>query len=279
MNIDLILTNKDSILFSLQSITESLPISSSAHLLTFSTFFGGTNDVNYLREAFMHIIPLIAFACFCWRELLSAIKTKLRVLIKPKRLFYENSEDMVFFRCFVIAVMPTLLVGLVLIVFHCKLNCCLMIVGINSIIFGGLLAFVDYWKSSSQEAKITEKDALVIGLLQTIAFIPGVSRMGICITAARFCGINRINSLKFSCLVAIPVQLCAGGYHLFKHFLYTSASINTSIYTIVLLCFLSFFILFALSKYIRKRSFMIFGLYRIAIGIIISLIGCTALCS
>ena len=124
-----------------------------------------------------------------------------------------------------------------------------------------------FWNRRSLPNKIDLKDAFLIGLFQSIALIPGVSRSGIVISAGRFLGHSRYLSSKFSLILSIPVLIAAMALEMF--YLYT----NNNLYfkqVYLLGIFLSFIFAFLtitfFMKFIEKLSLRYFVIYRVILG-------------
>ena len=139
--------------------------------------------------------------------------------------------------------------------------------------FGFILFFADQRKTDrSISSDLNIKSVLLIGLFQILALIPGVSRAGITITAARFLNFKRIDSSKISFLLSIPALAGASFLGLREAF-EQSIEIN---YLLLIATFFSFIFSFFTIKYflkfINKISFNIFVVYRIILGLILFLI-------
>jgi len=117
---------------------------------------------------------------------------------------------------------------------------------------------------------ITIKDGIIIGLAQALALIPGSSRSGVTITAGLFTGLKRDAAARYSFLLSIPAIGLSGLYELFKerHELLNENFLSLTIATVVS-CITGFISIAFLINYLKKRSNMIFIVYRIALGIII----------
>ena len=140
-------------------------------------------------------------------------------------------------------------------------------------VFGILLYVSDKYKLSKKiNTDLNFKSAIFIGLFQIFSLIPGVSRSGISITAARFLNFKRFDAAKISFLLSIPTL---GAVSIFgiKN-LVTSEDINISIINLISIFFSYIFSLVTINyflKYIKKFSLNIFVLYRIVLGIILLL--------
>ena len=120
--------------------------------------------------------------------------------------------------------------------------------------------------------KITLKDAILIGIAQTMAFLPGTSRSGITITMGRFLGYNRKDIAKFSMLLSIPSILSAGIISAYT--LYKSGNISQIIlgYNAIIWSFLfSLIAIMFMMKWLQAKTFLPFVWYRIFVGILLLL--------
>jgi len=237
----------------IQGITEFLPISSSAHLLLASKYLNINND-NLTIDISLHLGSLLAVILFFKDEIISFISNK-SLLVK-----------------ILIGSVPTMIFGFLLIKFNLisylrDIN----IIAITTIFFGILLYFADKSKEKKTiEKNFSFKDSIYIGLLQIISLIPGVSRSGITITAARFLKFDRIESAKISFLLSIPTLMAASSYTFFKIFEQKNLEITTLNFLAIILSFLiSYLTLKIFVRLLKKFSLLFFVYYRILFGIFI----------
>ena len=235
----------------IQGITEFLPISSSSHLILVSEYLN-FKEQGLSVDVSLHIGSFIAVLTYFHKEILE--------FIKNKKLFFK----------ILISSIPVMLVGFILVETNLinKIRN-LQVISWTTIIFGVLLYISD---KCSLEKKIdksfTYKSALFIGLFQVLSLIPGVSRSGIAITAARFLKFKRYDAAKVSFLLSIPIL---GAVSLFglKN-LFTEENLNFTHFNLIS-TFLSFVFSYITIKYflifIKKFSLNIFIIYRILLGI------------
>ena len=236
-----------------QGITEFLPVSSSSHLIIISEF------INFQKQSLtidvsLHIGSFLAVLTFFYKDIVN---------------FIENVE--IFIKILISSV-PLMLVGYFLV----QTNLIneirnIKIIGWMTLIFGILLFVSDKFNlDKSIKNNFTFKTALIIGLFQIISLVPGVSRSGITITAARILNFNRYDSAKISFLLSIPA-LAAVSIFGIKEILSTN-DLNFSKLNLISI-FLSFiFSLLTIKfflKYIKKFSLGIFVFYRIILGLFI----------
>ena len=239
------------ILSLMQGITEFLPISSSSHLIIFSEYLE-FNNKNLEIDVSLHIGSFLAVIVFFRKDILN---------------FVQNRD--LFLKIF-IGSLPVMIVGYILVKFdfideirNIKL------IGWTTLIFGLLLYLSD--RSSARNkinSDFTFKSAILIGFLQILSLVPGVSRSGIAITGARSLNFNRYDSAKISFLLSIPT-LAAVSIFGFNNLL-KSQSFNFSLLMLISIIFsflFSFITIKYFLKYIKTFTLNIFVIYRIFLGL------------
>lgn len=237
----------------IQGITEFLPISSHSHLIIFERFLNFNNNNEVINLAF-HLGSLLSVLVFFFRELLALVQNR-NIIIN-----------------LIIGTIPVVIIGFI---FHyfglIKILSNPLIIGSTTILFAFLLFFADKKdQNNTIELNLNMKDSLIIGLYQTIALIPGVSRSGITITAARFLNYTRYDAAKFSFLLSIPTTGAACFLGVLDIIKIGSAELTLNAFV----AFLSSFI-FALITlkifmgFLQKFSFNVFVYYRVIFGIFI----------
>lgn len=242
----------------IQGFTEFLPISSSAHLYFLEDVFNWTNNgVIYALAA--HLGTLIAVVLYQKNNIYSLMKDS----------FLKNNTSYLVYIS--IASLPVILIGAIISIFFndiYKSN--LIIIGTSSIFGGILLDFSDKYKESHKIKKeLTFQMAIITGIFQIFALVPGMSRSGTVITALRLCSLNRNESIKFSLLSGIPILMVASLYS-FYELSNKDENISHIFFLISILSFFSalFSIRFIIS-WSKNFSFRIFSVYRIIFGILI----------
>ena len=241
------------ILSLLQGITEFIPVSSSSHLIIFSEFFDFENK-NLSIDVSLHIGSFIAVVTFFYKD--------IKNFVKNKDLFLK----------IFISSLPVMVVGYMLI----KTNLIdqlrnIELIGWTTLIFGILLFFSDKFKMKNNlEDNFSIKSAFIIGFFQILSLVPGVSRSGITITAARILKFNRFDSVKISFLLSIPTLAMISIYGFYN--IINSDNINVSKINLIAI-FLSFIFSFITIKYflsfIKTFNLNLFVYYRIILGILI----------
>jgi|TARA_A100001015_G_scaffold108213_1_gene120000 undecaprenyl-diphosphatase len=243
------------ILSAVQGISEFLPISSSAHLILVSNFYD-LKTGSLLIDISLHLGSLVAIIFYFRKDLLDLKKNK-----KLLQLIVLGSIPLIIFGY---ALYSTELIYLLR-------N--LKVIAWTTLIFGIILFFADQQKFDKNiSSNLNIKSIIFIGLFQILALIPGVSRAGITLTAARFLKFNRVDSTKISFLLSIPA-LTGASFLGLKNAINQPLEINYLIIVSIVLSFLfSYITVKFFLNYINKFSLNIFVIYRIFIAAILFLI-------
>ena len=237
----------------IQGITEFLPISSSSHLIIFSKYSGFENQ-SLSIDISLHIGSFLAVITYFYKDIINLIKNK-ELLFK----IFTASIPVMFFGFFLV---QTDLIE--------KLRN-IQVIAWTTLIFGILLYISDKCKLKKIiSTDLSYKSAIFIGLFQILSLLPGVSRSGISITAARFLNFKRFDSAKISFLLSIPTLGAVSVFGLKN--IFTSQDVNISILNFVSIFLSYIFSLITISyflKYIKKFSLDIFVIYRILLGLIL----------
>ena len=241
------------ILSIVQGITEFLPVSSSSHLIVISKYFNFSNQSLSL-DVSLHIGSFFAIVFYFKEEIFN---------------FFQNKE--LFLKVFISSI-PIMVAGYFLVKFNLIEQLRNMeVIGWTTIIFGILLYISDRFENTK---KISEgfgfKSALYIGFLQILALIPGVSRSGIAITAARTLKFERVESSKISFLLSIPTLAAVSIYGLQNILVSKNVSFSLiSLFAIFLSFITSYLTIKYFLKYVKKFNLNVFVGYRILLGAVI----------
>ncbi len=228
----------------LQAITEFLPISSSGHLALFSSYF---SEPNLFLFSVLHFASLVAVLIFTRKELFKMIKMDKK---------YSHWWFYVF-----IATIPAVLFGLI---FQNAIESTFFNVrflGFAFIFTGGLLLST---KIANPEKNLKLKNSFLIGLLQTFALFPGVSRSGMTISTGLLADVKKEEAVKFSFILFIPLVFGALILELGKF--YIDFALVISFFVCL---FMSLFSLKALQFIVKKDYFWMFSFYCFALGIFV----------
>ena len=248
-----------------QGLAELLPISSSAHLNLIPWIFNWTasEEFNAAFEAFdvaLHVGTLLAIAIFFFKDWLELLIGGFNQVVKKKKTFEGKM-----FWYIVAATIPGGIIGFLLDHFLEDALTKPLIIAIALIVMGIILYIVDEkCPSKTDYEHLTFKQTFIIGVSQSLAFIPGVSRSGVTMTVARLLGVDRESAAKYSFMLSAPIVAGAALYKL-KDFVFSFnffAGILTSfIVGIIVIKFLL--------EYLKKGSFKAFAIYRVILGAIV----------
>tara|TARA_B100001057_G_scaffold90445_1_gene86646 strand:- start:388 stop:1152 length:765 start_codon:yes stop_codon:yes gene_type:complete len=240
------------ILSAIQGISEFLPVSSSAHLILISTLYEFKTS-SLLIDISLHLGSLIAIIFFFKNELFD-IKNNKKLL---SLLIFGS--------------IPLIIFGYILYSTELIYNLRnIKVIAWATLIFGIVLFISDKSKFNKKiSTNLNFKSILFIGVFQVLSLVPGVSRAGITITAARILKFNRVDASKISFLLSIPALAGASVLSL-KDILNQSIDINYLILVAILSSFIfSFFTVKFFLIYINKFSMNVFVIYRILIALLL----------
>ncbi len=241
------------ILSLIQGVTEFLPISSSSHLILFSKFTNFQNQSLSL-DVSLHIGSFLAVITFFYKDLLE--------FIRNRDLFIK----------ILISSLPVMILGFLLVQTNLISELRnIKVIGWMTLLFGLLLYISDKFNMNKNiGADFTYRSAIIIGFFQMISLIPGVSRSGISITAARLLKFNRYDAAKISFLLSIPTLAAVSVFGINN--ILSSDNINISSLNLISI-FLSYvFSLITIKyflQYIKNFNLDIFIIYRVILGIVI----------
>ncbi len=243
------------ILSIVQGISEFLPVSSSAHLIVFSNIINFSNK-SLIFDVGLHLGSLLAILFYFRKELLN--------IRNDKKLF----------NLLLIGSIPLILFGYIFYstgIINSFRN--LKIIAWTTLIFGLLMYFADTFNIKKKiEKDLTIKNILIIGVMQILAVIPGVSRSGITITAGRFLNFDRHDSTKISFYLSIPALMGASVLSL-KDVVNENIEFNFLLIISIILSFIfSYLTIKYFLIYTKKFSLKFFVIYRIILSIMIFLI-------
>jgi undecaprenyl-diphosphatase len=188
-----------------QGITEFLPISSSGHLVFFQSLFG-MEEPQLFFDVMLHLGTLLAVVVYFRNDIWKIIQG-IGTILKGKE---ENQEGAKLFLWIILATIPTGLIGVLFKDWFESFFSRPKAVGIMLLITGLVLWSTRWTKKEGKTIKEMKWiDALLIGVAQGLAIIPGISRSGATISTGLFCGLDRELSGKFSFLLSIPAILGA----------------------------------------------------------------------
>ena len=241
-----------------QGLTELLPISSSAHLYAIPELFnwGAIDDF----DVALHAGTLLAIGIFFFKDWINLIVGGYNKVVKKK----DSFEGKMFWYI-VCATIPGGIIGFILDKYCEDLLTNPLIIGLALIIMGIVLYIVDKKaKNNVDYENMSFKQTFIIGFSQALAFIPGVSRSGVTMTAGRLLGVKREAVAKYSFMLSAPIVLAATIFKLGDfvfNWAFLAGIISSFLVGLIVIKFLL--------EYLKKGDFKWFAIYRIIFGIII----------
>ena len=253
-----------------QGLNELLPISSTAHMRIVPALLGW-QDPGSAFSAALQLAALAAVVTYFWTDVRALVFGSVAALARRDFRAWEFR----FATWIVLATVPIVLGGLAL---TSRLNACgsqlrrLPVIGIACIVMGVLLAIAElYCRHRRDLADITLLDALVVGVAQVGALIPGVSRSGSTLTAALFLDLKREEAARFSFLLGLPAIALAGLKEIYELHKAHLEGHGWSVLAVGLVVgsISSFLAIFLLMRILERFSAWPFVVYRIAIGVVL----------
>jgi len=237
----------------IEGITEFLPISSTGHMILASKMMG-IADADFTKsfEIVIQFGAILAVVALYW-----------------KKLFLGNNIWKKVFTAF----LPTAIIGFLLYKILKQYFLGNAVIVLWSLFLGGVLLIVfEWWYAKRLKVatdEINYKKSFVIGLAQSLAIIPGISRSGATIVAGLLMGISREAIVEFSFLLAIPTMAVATGYDLLK----SGNKFSFSQFYLLALGFVISFVVALIAvkwfiSFVKNHSFVWFGIYRIVLAIL-----------
>ncbi len=244
----------------LQGLAEFLPISSSAHL-ALTPWVMGWQDPGLAFDVALHFGTLVAVVWYFRRDIMELFAAVLNVLRKRKATTQSELRAMYL----IVATVPAAIAGLLVADYAETVFRAPQIIAVALMLMGVVLWVVDRVASRERDlSAMTWRDAILIGVAQACALLPGVSRSGSTMTAARALGFDRSSAARFSFLLSPIITAAAvvvkvpeavhGGITLPLVVGVTAAAVSSWLAIAVLL------------RYIARNSFAVFGAYRLVVG-------------
>ena len=246
---------ESSILGTVQGLTEWLPVSSSGHLVLVQELM--KINVSIAFDIWLHLATLLVLPIYFRRDIINMAKALLS--------FDKGSKDFKLALKIIIATAVTSLIVLSFKEAFERAFSSMLVLGAGFLITGVILLIS---RGGSSDKEVSYKHAILIGIIQAIAFIPGISRSGSTIAFALILGIKRLEAFRFSFLIAIPAILGAGILKTPELFLSQSIPLSYLLAGFITSFLFGFLTLILLKRIVRNKKLHYFACYCIAIGII-----------
>ena len=278
----------------IQGLTEFLPVSSSGHLALFKILFKVNTDTGMLFDVLLHVGTLVAIVAVYWRDVYKLIRELIMIIIDLVYNFIawiqEFRGNKVTFRrivrtryrrfvvLVVIATIPTAIIGYIGRDFVAAAETILFIPGLCLIITAIVLFLSDRIPGGKKgPGNVSYTNAFIVGIVQGIATLPGISRSGSTIAASVFLGFRREFAVKFSFIMSIPAIL--GALVLELHdatdMAVTGAMMRNYVIGMIIAAVVGYVAIKLMLAIVKQRKFTYFSIYCLIVGVI-SLIGYAA---
>lgn len=266
----------------IQGITEFVPISSSGNLGLAPWLFGWdflvqNPDINKTFDVALHFGTLLA-ACVAMRREVMALLRASWGIVRDRRIDTFDRRLVVYL---LMATVPAGIAGVAFEDFIEQTLSAPWVIALALAFFGVVMWVVDRLAATTRDLEsLRARDAVFIGAAQAIALVPGTSRSGITITSGVFLGLTRVSAVRFSFLLSLPVIAGASAFKLYG--LLTepmAAGIGVSHFLVGILAsaLTGYLAIEWLLRYLRRRTLLIFALYRFALALVVSVLIITGL--
>ena len=245
-----------------EGITEFLPVSSTGHLILFDRLIGiESSTFSTSFNIAIQLGAILAVVVLYWRKFFP-------VLTNSRELVSNTDTWKKVFAAFI----TTAIIGFILYKIIKGFLLSNAVLTLWSLFLGGAaLIIFELWhrKNKSENSEISYKNAFIIGLVQAISAIPGVSRSGATMVGGLILGIKRVTIVEFSFFLAVPTMAAATAYDLYK----SAGSFSFSDFHLLAIGFIVSFVVAALSikwllYFVKNHTFISIGIYRIAAALI-----------
>lgn len=251
-----------------EGITEFLPVSSTGHMILVDKVINLSSDKSFTGafEVIIQLGAILSVCCFFFKELWPFGGSK-----------EENREKIVLWSKVIIAVLPALVLGAVY--SKLKLKEILftpLVVALTLLIYGVIIIALEIYNKNKKEYKvntikeISYKSAILVGIFQCLALVPGTSRSAASIIGAMLIGFSRAVAAEFSFFLAIPTMAAAAAHDMLEFGLnFTTAQFSALTAGFIVSFIVAYIVIKVFMDYVKKRDFKIFGYYRIVLGIVV----------
>ncbi|MDE0539012.1 MAG: undecaprenyl-diphosphate phosphatase [Rhodospirillales bacterium] len=255
------------VLSAVQGITEFLPVSSSAHLVLVPIFTGWP-DQGLIIDVAVHVGTLLAVVIYFRRDVWGMIAATGRQF-RPGRRRRRGGDEFRIAMLVVAATVPAVAAGWAINEFNQDIFRGLEIIAWATVGFAILLYLADKLSLTIKRLDhLGFAGALFIGLFQALALIPGTSRTGITITAARILGMERIEAARFSMLLSIPIIIAAGSLKGWELYQVGDVQLTNTVFTAIAISFAFAIVTIAgFMAWLRHSGFTPFVIYRLILGV------------
>ena len=252
-----------------QGLTEFLPVSSSGHLALAQHFLPGFSQPGLLFDVILHLGTMVAVVVVFRADL-------ARLFSAPFNKSAAGAGDRRLLLLLIAGSIPTAIIGLSFKDAIAGLFANVNLIALMLMVTGTLLFLAErFRRPGRKEAKLTWSDAVVTGIAQGIAIVPGISRSGSTIATLLFKGVDGETAARFSFLLSVPIILGAGAYKLWKELPVIRQNPDWATATVVgtiVSAVAGYLVIDWLLGWLRTRSTYVFVAWRIAAGLILAVL-------
>lgn len=248
-----------------QGITEFLPISSSGHLIITREILGVSQEGGLAFDAILQLATACAVILYFRKDILDLV-------LNVFKGFKDSSKNKLTLYL-IIGTIPALVLGLLLNDFMETTFRSTSIVAMTLILGSFVMWFADhYFKKRKSEKPLTTISSFIVGLFQSLALLPGMSRSGMTISGGYFVGLSKEQAVRFSFLLSIPIIAGSGLLqllHIIKNPALISGGFTTLLFGFISAFIFGWFAIDFLLKYLKTNTFKVFVIYRILLALVL----------
>ncbi len=251
-----------------QGLTETIPVSSSGHLMIIKKLISLDVDFNTIA-ILTNFGSLIAILIIFWKDIVSLINSFFKYL-STKETKYKSEYKYCWM--IVLGCIPAGLCGLIVskLELFAKIENNIKIVGLSLIITAVLLFIIRNFKGKKDDKDIGVKEALTVGCFQILGLFPGISRSGSTIVGGMSGGLKRDTAFKYSFMLYIPMSIAAMGLELFD-IEFTSSLILPYVLSIIVSCIVTLLVTKWFRKIVNEGKLIYFSIYCLIVGLLVIL--------
>ena len=248
-----------------QGLTETIPVSSSGHLMIIKTILDKSIDFDSIA-ILTNLGSLIAIVILFWKDIMSLVKSFFSYL-KTKDKKYKDEYNYCWM--IVLGCIPAGLMGLVVskLELFDKIENNVKIVGLSLIVTSILLFIIRNFKGKKDDNKIGVKEALTVGCMQILGLFPGISRSGSTIVGGMFAKLKRDTAFKYSFMLYIPLSIAASLLEL-SDLSISSSLIPHYVLAIGFACVVTLLVTKWFRKVVNEGKLIYFSIYCFIVGVL-----------
>jgi len=253
------------ILAVIQGLTEFLPVSSSGHLVLAQQWFGQFSEKHLLYDVMLHMATVTAILLYFWQDLLTLGRGYVGLPTEPGSMFQGCERQTIHY--VLLASVPTAIIGLSVESIGFSILAKPSLVAAMFLVTGVILWVARGGASARTAREMRPWDALLIGLIQGAAVLPGISRSGSTIAGGIFLGLDRELATRFSLLISIPAIVGATLLEVGKVFGQSHEAMGTYVVGMGVAALVGYWSIGVILRLVRHNHFYLFSYYLWPLGI------------